>query len=548
MSQKYFIILSCILFINNIQSATVKADSLISILEKEIILSKKYVSSKENKIKNLISLLEDEKANLNNQYFIISKIIDEYQYYSFDKALNFTEKNLNIALKLNDHVKILESKLKLGRLLVDSGRYKESLDILKGIESKKLNDKLLREYYFIHKEAYSGLSFYTMVKNRKTDYNILYSKYEDSLSKRLKKSSFEVLSLLEKKYRDNREIEKALEINTKRLNECKMGTREFSLVTFERSLLYQLNTDTNNQKKYLSLSAISDIRSNVKDNASLTELAMILYSENDIERAHKFITFSMDDAKFYNSHLRFVNISNILPAITIAYENRINDQKNTLKNFIILISTLGLVLLFVLVYIFKQNKKLSHAKNNLKEVNDKLNNLNKELNFSNNDLSKITLLLAESNDIKEHYIATFLNLYSEYIDKLDIYRKLVTKYIITNKTNELLDLTKSKQVIDNELKIFYKNFDESFLHIYPNFIQQFNELLKDDEKITVKNSEELLNTELRIYALIRLGITNSAKISKILRYSVNTIYNYRVKIKNSAINRSEFENLIKKIE
>ena len=548
MSLKSFILLAFIFFFNCMQSATVKTDSLISVLEQEILLSKKYIASKENKIKNLISLLQDEKVNLNNQYFIISKIIDEYQYYSFDKALNFTEKNLNIALKLNDGFKILESKLKLGRLLVDSGRYKESLDILKGIESKKLKDTLLREYYFIHKEAYSGLSFYTMVKNRKTDYNILYSKYEDSLSKRLKKSSFEILSLLEKKYRDNRDVDKALEINSKRLEECKMGTREFSLVTFERSLLYHLKADTNNQKKYLCLSAISDIRSNVKDNASLTELAMVLYSENDVERAHKFITFSMDDAKFYNSHLRFVNISNILPTITIAYENKINNQKTTLKKFIILISALGLVLLIVVIYIFKQNKKLSQAKNNLKEVNDKLNNLNKELNFSNEDLSKITQLLAESNDIKEHYIATFLNLYSEYIDKLDIYRKLVTKYIITNKTNELLDLTKSKQVIDNELKIFYKNFDESFLHIYPNFIQQFNELLKEDEKITVKNSEELLNTELRIYALIRLGITNSAKISKILRYSVNTIYNYRVKIKNSAINRSEFENLVKKIE
>ncbi|VXB70646.1 Transcriptional regulator [Flavobacterium sp. 9AF] len=547
MNIKSLILLLIVIF-NNIHATNVQTDSLISVLENEIQLSKKYVASKENKIKNLISLLEDEKANLNNQYFIISKIIDEYQYYSFDKALNYTEKNLNIALKLKDQFKILESKLKLGRLLVDSGRYKESLDILKGIESKKLNAKLLREYYFIHKEAYSGLSFYTMVKNRKTDYNTLYYKYEDSLSKKLKKSSFEILSLLEKKYRDNRETEQALDINSKRLRKCKMGTREFSLVTFERSLLYHLYNDTNNQKKYLCLSAISDIRSNVKDNASLTELAMILYSESDIERAHKFITFSMDDAKFYNSHLRFVNISTILPAITMAYENRINDQKSALKNFIILISALGIILLIVVFYIFKQNKKLSLAKNNLNEVNEKLKNLNKELNFSNNDLSKITQLLAESNDIKEHYIATFLNLYSEYIDKLDIYRKLVTKYIITNKTNELLDLTKSKQVIDNELKIFYKNFDESFLHIYPNFIQQFNDLLKENEKIAVKNSEELLNTELRIYALIRLGITNSAKISKILRYSVNTIYNYRVKIKNSAINRSEFENLVKKIE
>jgi hypothetical protein len=164
------------------------------------------------------------------------------------------------------------------------------------------------------------------------------------------------------------------------------------------------------------------------------------------------------------------------------------------------------------------------------------------------NLSNLYHLLSKSNDIKEHYIAMFLNLYSEYIDKLDIYRKSVTKFIITNKTNELLELARSKSVIESELKLFYKNFDESFLHIYPNFINQFNDLLREEERIILNSTDEQLNTELRIYALIRLGITNSSKIAKILRYSVNTIYNYRVKIKNSAINREDFEDLVKKIE
>jgi DNA-binding NarL/FixJ family response regulator len=124
----------------------------------------------------------------------------------------------------------------------------------------------------------------------------------------------------------------------------------------------------------------------------------------------------------------------------------------------------------------------------------------------------------------------------------------VTKHLVTNKTKELLELTKSKQVIDTEIKVFYDNFDESFLQIYPNFITQFNALLKKDHQVILKSSDELLNSELRIYALIRLGITNSAKIAKILRYSINTIYNYRVKIKNNAIDRESFEESVKKIK
>ena len=151
------------------------------------------------------------------------------------------------------------------------------------------------------------------------------------------------------------------------------------------------------------------------------------------------------------------------------------------------------------------------------------------------------------NLLAQHYLGTFLNLYSDYINHLDMYRKMVRNHITSNKYNALLELTKSKQLKDNELKIFYKNFDEAFLKIYPNFIDEFKELVKEEYRLEITNSKEL-NTELRIFALIRLGITNSSKISKILRYSVNTIYNYRATVKNNSIDRDNFEDLIKKIE
>ena len=536
-----------LLFTNLLYSST-PSDSLIHVLEKEIIDSKLYRAEKERKIQHLKNLLSEKSVDLSMQYFITNKIINEYQYYSFDKALFYSEKNLQIALHLGNQYKIAESKLILARLLVDSGRYKESLDLLQELKLNDLKNNLVNDYYFIHKEAYSGLSFYTMVKNNKIDYDELYIQYKDSLFARLGKSSDENLSLLEKKYRDSRDLPQALKLNSKRLQLAKMGTRHYSLVTFERSLLYELMNDVESQKTNLILSAISDIRANIRDNASLTELSMILYRENDIDRAHNFILFSMEDAKFYNSPIRFVNISNILPTIVNGYENRNLEQKNLLQGFVAMISILSFILLLVVGFIFKQNKKLSKTTENLNKVNGELNWLNLELNNKNEDLSKLYALLSESNDIKEHYVGSFLNLYSEYIDKLDVYRKLVTKHLITNKTKELLELTKSKQVIDNEIKVFYNNFDASFLQIYPNFIVQFNALLKDDQKVMLKSSDDLLNTELRIYALIRLGICNSSKIAKILRYSINTIYNYRVKIKNNAIDRETFEESVKKIK
>lgn len=509
-------------------------------------MKKIYDSEKILRIENLKKLLKEEKATLQNKYFIISKIIDEYEKYSFDNALYYIEKSIGIAKAMNNDYLEKESKLKLTKLLVQSGRYKEAIDALHEIDRLYLSEKLLNNYYYNFKEGYSGLSFYTSVKKSKENYSFLYKAYQDSLTQRLGPDSDESLALMEKDLRDQRKLEQALEINSKRLNQVGTGTPLFSLITFERALLYELLNNTNKRKKNLIMSAISDIQSSVKDNASLTELAMIFLEEGDVDRAHKYIDFSVEDAEFYNSRLRYINISNKLSVISKAYEMRSQQQKEELKKMLVYISFLALFLLATIFLIYKQIQKLSTARKSLKNANKKLKTLNEKLSFTNADLKRLYNELSDSDKIKEHYIGTFLNLYSDYINKLDTYRKMVRKYIISNKTNSLLELTKSKQVIENELNIFYENFDKSFLHIYPHFVEQLNALLQDDKKIII-NKEEGLNTELRIFALIRLGITNSSKISKILRYSVNTIYNYRVKVKNNAINRNEFENLIKKI-
>lgn len=506
----------------------------------------KYDAAKELRINNLQKLLKDENATLENKYFLLSKIIKEFEKYNFDKALYYIEESIALSQNLSKQGLIKEIKLKLANLLITSGRYKEAIDVLSEIRRKEVPENLLNSFYYNYKEVYSGLSFYTSVKKNKEDYSNLYSIYQDSLSHRLIPNSNEALALLEKRFRDQRNIERALEINSKRLSRVKLASPEYSLITFERSLLFELTNNTEKQKEFLILSAISDIQASVKDNASLTELAMIFFKEGDIERAYNYIDFSVQDADMYNSRLRFVNISNKLSVISKAFEERNLEQKSELKKMLIYISILVLFLLATIFYIYRQIKKLSHARKGLKKANDQLKELNDRLSFTNGDLNRLYNELSDSDRIKEQYIGTFLNLYSDYINKLDTYRKMVRKYIVSNKTNALLELTKSKQLIDNELNIFYENFDKSFLHIYPNFVEEINKLLKDDEQITLKD-DNTLNTELRIFALIRLGITNSAKISKILRYSVNTIYNYRVKIKNSAKNRNEFENFVRKI-
>lgn len=529
----------------NAQEKTI--DSLISALEVSMELRDFYDEKKEMRIEGFKALLNENDLDYENTYYLTNKLIEEYQYYSFDLALFYIEKNIATAEKIGDNFKVLESNLKLTKLLVETGRYKEAVDALDEMETNKIPKRLLSKYFYSLQEAYAGLSYYTEVQESKEKYSELYRVYEDSLTKQLLKSEDQYLRLKEKILRDQRKLDDALEVNNQRIASLEMGNRLFSVVTFERSLLYELAKDTINQKKYLILSAQSDIIASVKDNASMTVLAMLLFQENEVEKAHEFINFSVTDAEFFNSRLRYVNISNILSLISKAYEKQTIAQNEKLRIFLSLLIVFGLILLVFLYFIIQQVKRLATTKNKLKTANNDLKQLNRKLNITNDDLKRLYDKLSESDKIKENYIGTFLNLYSDYINKLDSYRKLVQKYIITNKTKSLLDLTKSKQVIDEELNIFYKNFDESFLHIYPNFIEEVNKFLEEEEKILISN-EHTLNTELRILALIRLGITDSARISKILRYSVNTIYNYRVKLKNKArIERNLFEKEIKNI-
>ena len=522
-------IILLLLFQNSVLSQNL--DSIIKVLETRMSKHEVYDLEKEERIKSLIEA-NDSTNNLIEQYRTNDTIFEEYQFYSFNESLQYIEKNITIGEKLNNNLLQDEAKLKMGLLLVNTGRFKESIDALSEINRNSLPESLINDYFIAHKEGYSGLAYNTAVNRNKLIYSKLYTAYQDSLYSRLKPNTEEALRLKEKEFRDNRNLDMAFKINAERLAKVKIGSRLFSLITFERSLLHELNSEVTKQKKYLILSAMSDIQASVKDNASMGTLAKILFTEGDIDRAHKYINFSYDDAEFYNSRLRFVDIANNMPLITKAYEQKTAKQKQKLEYSLIFISVLAAFLLIAIYTVYKQVKKVSLARNDLK--------------IANEDLKKLYKELSEVGKIKEHYIGNFLNLYSEYITKLDVYRKLVSKYVNANQMNALLKLSKSKELIDEELQIFNKNFDSSFLHIHPNFVNDVNKLLKPDNQIILVD-KTVLNTELRILALIKLGITNSSRIAKILRYSVNTIYNYRAAINKSAIDKENFEKMIKSV-
>lgn len=543
---KYIILLFIVFYCQHLSSKP-EIDSLLTVLEETMRIRDDYDKRKELRIQNLKVLLEDIALSAEQIYQINKNIINEYNAYSLDSTLFYIEKNSTIANNLKNQFFIDESKLKLASLFASSGSHKESIDVLGSIDRKRLSDELLNDYYENYQKNFLNLSFYSLTSGNKKKYSSCYKTYTDSLLHRLEPGTEKYLAVIETRLRDKRQLEESLKINSLRLAMASAGTRNYSMIAFERSLSLELNSKRKEQIKYLILSAISDIQSSTKDNASLTMLAMLLFKKGEVERAHSYISFSFEDATFYNSRLRYILISNVLPDITKAYESRIEKQRTKLRELLAIISILGLFLLFTIIYIILQMKKLYKTRNELIGTNKQLKELNIELNQSNIKLEELYQDLSEANLVKEYYIGTFLNLLSNYIDKLDDYRKMVRKHIIAKKITDLYDKTKTDRIIVEELRLFYRNFDTTFLNIYPDFVEKVNNLLNEEGKIKLKNKNQL-NTKLRILALIRLSIKDSSEIAKLLRYSVNTIYNYRVEIRNNAnVPREKFEDKIMEI-
>jgi len=523
-----------------------RLDSILSILDTTIENHFIYTQLREERIDNLNNRLS-LSTELQNTYNIQTELYKEYKSYKCDSAIRYLNRNMEVALSLNDNRNLLESKLRLIHLLSSTGMYMEAKDLLATIHRTEVPKDLTLDYYLSSQTLYNEAASISQDSLFAREYRQISNRYRDSIFNIIDADSPLYLEMGENNARVNRQYDNALQVNDKRLGETTFGTPEYALITYHRSLIYRGLNQPDQEKYYLALSSVSDIRSAIKDHASLWLLAQLLYQEGDIERAYRYIRFSWSETVFYNARLRSLQSAGILSLIDDTYHALIQRKNGELQFYILLVSTLGFLLAVALLFIYGQMKKLAIARNNLQEVNRQLKQLNEELSQMNLTLTSTNTELFESNQIKEQYIGRFIKLCSTYIDKLDAYRRMVNKKLNTGHAEELQKITRSPHALDNELEELYTNFDKAFLQLFPDFVGEFNNLLIKEEQITPRNGE-LLNTELRIFALIRLGINDSSQIAEFLRYSVNTIYNYRAKVKNKArVSRENFEELVMEI-
>ncbi len=518
------------------------ADSIYDKLNEALKNKQQYVLLKEERILNFKKIKSSDLSK-EQEYNYNKTLYTEYQKLDSDSAIFYVKKNLIIAQELQNKDLADLAQLQLANLYSSSGKYRESESILKSINKKILSKSLLPNYYLVYREFFEHYNANSPSKL----YMAQIGKYRDSLLGVLNSATLNFkINLIQKNI-----FEKRLEIALKQLMDLLKVTSEedsqYAMITYLIGDIYETRNQFELRKKYYALSAISDIKTANKDNASLQKMALVFYQIGDVDMAYKLTQSAIEDALYCNVQFRTLLMSEIYSIINTAYLEREAQRKNELQLYLLCISLLSGFLVVAVIYVYRQMKKVSRIRAELFATSQKLAELNKDITETNSQLQERNAQLSESNHIKEEYIAHFFSLCSTYINKLENYRVILNKKAAVKQFDEIYKMLKSTTLVEKELKELYENFDVIFLNLYPTFVKDFNALLISEEQIVLKHGE-LLNTELRIFALIRLGITDSVKIAAFLRYSLSTIYNYRTRVRNkAAVSRNDFEESVMKI-
>lgn len=509
-----------------------RADSLLLKLDQAIKERPIYMEQKELKLVELKRLLHRQIPD-EERFAILGTLLDEYRSFNTDSALHMAEEREQIAIRLGNREYIDNARMNKADVLGMTGMYKEVMDLMRNIHIDRLPVDIHPYYYHIYRTVYGLMADYAVTAYEKKLYTELTDKYRDSLLL-VNKDNLLIHTLIQSdQYNVRNEYDKAIRLLTDYLALQKDYEHDVAICAYTLSESYRLKGDKEKEKEYLIVSAMADMKTAVREYISLRKLAVLLYQEGDIKRAYSYVKICMEDAAACNARLRKLEILEIFPIINDAYQQKTEKQQEQMKWALVSISLLSLFLLLAIFYVYKQMKKVAAARREVIDANKRLKELNDELHLSNAQLKEANHSIAENSYLKEEYIGRYMDQCSVYLEKMDNYRRSLGKIAATGNVEELYKNIKSSKFIEGELKEFYTNFDNTFLQLFPTFVEDFNALLADDEQISLKAGERM-NTELRIFALIRLGITDSVKIAQFLRYSVTTIYNYRTKVRNKA--------------
>ena len=504
-------------------------DSLIE--HRSELLAEKEIRLKALKDGLQEGLDEDQLFKLNE------RIYDEYMAYNFDSAYYYINKNVERQRALGHADRFAASAVRMAHILAVSGIFNNARLLLNEVRVEDISTENKIDYY----EQQNELNLF---RSEMANFTPLFPAYVDSMQHYRQKileiaphDSYNYIFNLATYTCEQGEVDKAIKMLEDYLPKLRQGDRHYSIVTSTLAYFYTHKDQPQTREKYLLLSAISDLRANILENNSLRELSIILLERQEYKKAYNYLQQASADAKLYGSRLRSLQAARLAPLITEAYDaERVRTQNRTYILLAIL-SVITLLLIGTIAFILSMMRKRRAAIEKINTLNQELERRNATIEAANNEMK-------ESNRIKDEYIGRFLELSSNYIQRGEDRAKLLNRLARDKKMAELYAELKSSASLNESIRLFYQNFDTAFLNIYPNFIKEVNSLMANGNQFEVDGGQKL-TTELRILALIRLGINDNQKIADILRSSITTIYTYRSKIKSRALSKDTFEDEIR---
>lgn len=516
-------------------------DSLLEELDKELEKKESYTQQKLREIERSKQLIKDENpSHAAQRYERELSLFEEYKTLNFDSAFVYANKLAHEAKVLNEPQKINEAHINLSFILLSSGMFIEAKKVIDSIAVDQLNERKKIEFYTLKARYYYDLCNFVKNAHYCAGYTQAGNRYADSALVLAQKGTYAYHFISGLRNLHLEDHQQALLDYSNLLHHHALNKHEYAIIGSTLSYLYFVLQDEHRGIEMLIKAAISDIKNATKENVAIFKLAELLFEKGDNRRAYKYILTAMEDAEYYGARHRQFEVGSLLPIIEGKQLALLEEQRSTIFNYAVTLTGLIVIIIAFVVVTIRQNRRLKRAKDALSAANDQLLHANEALVKANSDLR-------EANKIKDEYIGYYFNFSSEYIDKIGRFKKAIEQQLANERHTEIKKIV-AKIDPRKERENLAERFDQVFVNLFPNFVAGFNALFEEKDRITLHQGQ-LLNTELRIFALIRLGIHDNDKIANILNFSVNTIYSYKTRIKNrSIVANHDFEDKIMEIK
>ena len=534
------VLMAAVALVGQAKGPFARLDSLIAV-------QPHIVAEKETRLAQMKADLAAE-ATVLGRYGIMRRLYEEYAAYQYDSAYAYVSQCISLAQAMGDDARLNESRLNLAHILSTACLMEQARQTLAQIDTTRLTPDQFITYY----RTRTDLLIYQAEYMQGTRYADEAVRQLIAVRQRVaaldgSKDNVSYLITRAESLADGGNQQQAIDLLATLLPRYKSGDRMYSIITSTMSFHYFQLGDKNKQMEYLIKSAESDLEGCIRENTSLRAIADRLFDEGDIDRAYRYMRVAVDDANFYGTRLRNIQASGIVPKILNAYQTKQEQGNRKMMWLLGVISLIALLMVVAVIAIYLLLKRYRRLNEQKKAINEQLRHVNGQLHDTVEQLHESNALLQEREKLKEEYIARFLALSSRFIDRGEEQRKALYRLYRDRKTEELARELKSTHSGNENAQLFYENFDNAFLNIFPNFVDEVNKLLQEGGKIEVKQGKRL-TTESRVLALIRIGITDNQSIANILRASLTTIYTYRSKLKARALDKDSFETQVKGID